>query len=87
MAMELHSTKHLDRVKEAIRYKHYSASTEQVYVYWCRCYIRFHQLSHPKDMGAVEVAAIFSYLANEKHVGTIECNEIVRISFPHRRLS
>jgi integron integrase len=67
-AIPLHSTKLLDRVKEAIRYKHYSASTEQVYVYWCRSYIRFHQLRHPKDMGAVEVAAFLSYLANEKAV-------------------
>jgi site-specific recombinase XerD len=67
-AIPLHSTKLLDRVKEAIRYKHYSASTEQVYVYWCRSYIRFHQLRHPKDMGAVEVAAFLSYLANEKGV-------------------
>ncbi|MBC3831508.1 phage integrase N-terminal SAM-like domain-containing protein [Undibacterium amnicola] len=58
-AIPLHSTKLLDRVKEAIWYKHYSASTEQVYVYWCRSYIRFHQLRHPKDMGAVEAAAFF----------------------------
>ncbi len=68
MTMKLHSTKLLDRVKEAIRYKHFSESTEQVYVYWCRSYIRFHQLRHPKDMGAVEVEAFLSYLANEKRV-------------------
>jgi integron integrase len=68
--ISLHSTKLLDRVKEAIRYKHYSASTEQVYVYWCRFFIRFHQLRHPKDMGASEVEAFLSYLANEKRVST-----------------
>jgi hypothetical protein len=73
MAMELHSTKHQDRIKEATRFKHYSASTEQVYVYvyvyWCRCYIRVHQLRHPIDMGAVEVVAFISYLANENVLG------------------
>ena len=64
----LHSIKLLDRVKEAIRYRHYSSSTEQVYVYWCRSYIRFHQLRHPKDMGAAEVQAFLTYLANDKAV-------------------
>lgn len=68
MLMELHSTKLLDRVKEAIRYKHYSLRTEKVYVYWCRYYIRFHQLRHPKDLGAPEVEAFLSFLANEKQV-------------------
>ncbi|WP_445013786.1 integron integrase [Undibacterium cyanobacteriorum] len=66
--MELHSTKLLDRVKEAIRYKHYSLRTEKVYVFWCRYFIRFHQLRHPKDMGAPEVEAFLSFLANEKQV-------------------
>lgn len=69
-ATPLHSTKLLDRVKEAIRYKHYSASTEQAYVYWCRSYIRVRQLRHPKDMGSVEVTASLSYLANEKTAST-----------------
>ncbi|MBR7800102.1 integron integrase [Undibacterium fentianense] len=66
--MELHSTKLLDRVKEAIRYKHYSLRTEKVYVYWCRYFIRFHKLRHPTEMGAPEVEAFLSYLANHKQV-------------------
>jgi integron integrase len=68
MTMELHSTKLLDRVKEAIRYKHYSLRTEEVYVYWCRYFIRFHKMRHPKEMGAPEVEAFLSFLANEKQV-------------------
>ena len=61
-----HSIKLLDRVKEAIRYKHYSLRTEEVYVYWIRFYIRYHDRRHPKDMGAPEVEMFLTYLANER---------------------
>ena len=54
MPMELHS-KLLDRVKEAIRYKHYSLRTEEVYVYWCRYFISISHDAASKDMGAPEV--------------------------------
>ena len=67
-AIPLHSIKLLDRVKEAIRYKHYSLRTEDVYVYWCRFFIRFHGLRHPKEMGSAEVEAFLSHLANDRQV-------------------
>ncbi|NJL55430.1 hypothetical protein HC928_09760 [bacterium] len=37
----------LDRVRDAIRVKHYSYRTEQTYVQWIRCYILFHNKRHP----------------------------------------
>ena len=40
------------RLRERIRYLHYSRSTEDIYVYWCRTFIRFHGLRHPRDMPA-----------------------------------
>lgn len=49
--ISLHSTKLRDPVKEAIRYEHIHASTEQVYVNLYRSFNRFHQLQHSKDMG------------------------------------
>lgn len=58
----------LDQVRRCIRDKHYSLRTEEVYVYWIRWYIRFHKLKHPMDMGAAEVKAFLSYLANERQV-------------------
>jgi hypothetical protein len=45
----------LDRVRDRIRVKHYSRSTEKTYVYWIRFFIHFHGLRHPQDMGAHEV--------------------------------
>jgi len=42
----------LDQVREKIRFKHYSLSTENTYVSWIRQYIVFHGKRHPAGMGA-----------------------------------
>jgi integron integrase len=60
----------MDQVRERIRYLHYTRSTEQVYVHWCKAFIRFHGLKHPRDMGAPEVEAFLTWLADEKQVAT-----------------
>ncbi|MGE5276284.1 MAG: phage integrase N-terminal SAM-like domain-containing protein, partial [Acidobacteriota bacterium] len=41
----------LDRVREAIRARHYSLRTEEAYVAWIRRYIFFHKKRHPAEMG------------------------------------
>ena len=64
----LRSSRLLDQVRERIRYAHYSIRTEKTYVYWVRFFIRFHRLRHPKEMGAREVQAFLSFLANERKV-------------------
>ena len=53
----------LDRMRQKIRFKHYSIRTEQSYVDWARRYILFHGKRHPKDMGAAEIEAFLTYLA------------------------
>ena len=53
----------LDRVRAAIRAKHYSRPTEKAYVGWIRRYILFHDKRHPADMGAPEVTRFLSPLA------------------------
>jgi hypothetical protein len=53
----------LDRVREAIRLRHYSLRTEQAYVQWIRRYIFFHKVRHPADMGTEEINAFLSHLA------------------------
>lgn len=58
----------LDRLRECIRYKHYSIRTEATYVHWVRGFIRFHGMRHPREMGAVEVQAYLTWLANERMV-------------------
>lgn len=57
-----------DRISDAIRARHYSKRTESTYLYWTRQFIEFHQMRHPKDMGAGEVAAFLSHLAIRRNV-------------------
>jgi len=56
------------RVREAIRLRHYSLRTERAYVHWIRRYILFHGKRHPAAMGAEEITAFVSHLANEGDV-------------------
>jgi hypothetical protein len=55
----------LDRLRAAIRARHYSRRTEKAYVAWIRRYIFFHDKRHPADMGAAEVTRFLSALAVE----------------------
>ena len=40
----------LDIVRDKIRFKHYSISTEKTYVHWIKHYIFFHNKKHPIEM-------------------------------------
>ena len=52
----------LDRVREAVRVRHYSIRTESAYVDWVRRFIHFHGRRHPQEMGAAEVTASLTAL-------------------------
>ena len=54
----------LDRVRTAIRARHYSLRTEEAYVAWIRRYILFHNKRHPMEMAEPEINAFLSHLAN-----------------------
>ena len=71
----LQSTRLLDQVRERIRYLHYSLSTEKLYVYWVRFFIRWHGLKHPRDMGAKEVEDFLTMLATERKVSASTHNQ------------
>lgn len=62
------SSKLLDRVRAAIRLRHYSYRTEQSYVHWIIRFIRFHKLRHPESMGKPEIEAFLSHLATHRNV-------------------
>jgi integrase len=53
----------LDRVRAALRIRHYSRRTEEAYVAWIRRYILFHGKRHPVEMGAPELTRFLSSLA------------------------
>ena len=58
----------LDRVRQAIRTRHYSRRTEEAYVAWAKRFILFHRKRHPAAMGAEEVNAFLSHLAVDRNV-------------------
>ncbi|WP_445398430.1 site-specific integrase [Zobellella sp. An-6] len=58
----------LNRIRQELRLRGYSLRTEKTYLHWIKRYIRFHHLSHPAEMGAPEVRAFLSWLANAQHV-------------------
>jgi len=53
----------LDRVREAIRLRHYSPRTEQAYLAWIRRFIVSSGTRHPQEMGEPEITAFLSKLA------------------------
>jgi len=69
------SRKLLDQIRDAIRLKHYSYSTEKTYVHWARRYILFHNKRHPAEMGAVEIETFLTHLAKEDNVSASTQNQ------------
>ena len=65
----------LDRVRNAIRVRHYSPRTEEAYVMWIRRFILFHGKRHPSSMGAEEVNAFLSHLAVDRTVSASTQNQ------------
>ncbi len=78
-AAPLQSSRLLDQVHERIRYMHYSLATEKLYVYWVRFFVRWSgsdgPMRHPRDMGAPQVEAFLTMLANERRVSVSTHNQ------------
>lgn len=60
----------LQRVRNAVRARHYSPRTEQAYVAWTRRFVVFHGMRHPRTMGADEVREFLTYLAVDRCVSS-----------------
>jgi len=65
----------LDRVRQAIRTRHYSRRTEEAYVHWIRKYIVFHGKRHPSGLGAAEISAFLTWLAVRQAVSASTQNQ------------
>jgi len=65
----------LDRVRWAIRSRHYSRNTEDAYVAWIKRFIFFHGKRHPMEMGAPEITRFLSFLAVEGRVSASTQNQ------------
>ncbi|MDO9405891.1 MAG: phage integrase N-terminal SAM-like domain-containing protein [Polaromonas sp.] len=76
----LQSARLLDQVRERIRYLHYSLKTVKAYLYWVRFFVRWSAtqpggMRHPGDMGARDVEAFLSMMANERKVSSSTHNQ------------
>jgi integron integrase len=65
----------LDRVRHAVRARHYSRRTEKAYVHWIKRYIFFHGKRHPGDMGGAEVGEFLTALAVRDRVAASTQNQ------------
>jgi integron integrase len=65
----------LDRVRTAIRTRHYSLRTEEAYVGWIKRFIFFHNKRHPAEMGEPEINAFLSHLAVRGRVAASTQNQ------------
>jgi integron integrase len=65
----------LDRLREALRSRHYSRRTEQAYCHWVRRFIFFHNVRHPADMAEAEINGFLTHLAVKEKVSASTQNQ------------
>jgi len=58
----------LDRLREALRSRHYSRRTEQTYCHWVKRFIFFHNVRHPAEMAEAEINGFLTHLAVKEKV-------------------
>lgn len=65
----------LDRMRTAIRMRHYSRRTEEAYAQWIRRFIAFHHMRHPAQLGGPDLNHFLSWLATSQHVSASTQNQ------------
>lgn len=58
----------INHLRQEMRLRGYSLRTEKTYLHWIKRYIRYHNLTHPAQLGASHVRRFLSALANEQYV-------------------
>lgn len=75
MCSQSHPPKLLDQLRQALRSRHYSPRTEQVYCHWVRRYIHFHSVRHPAEMAEPEMNGFLTHLAVKEKVSASTQNQ------------
>lgn len=68
-------TRLLDRLREALRSRHYSRRTEAAYCQWVKRFVFFHNVRNPAEMGEREINAFLSHLALKGKVSASTQNQ------------
>jgi integron integrase len=64
-----------DEFRDVIRTHHYSYQTGQTYWDWSRRFIAFHDMRHPREMGAPEIQAFLTHHATRRRVAASTQNQ------------
>jgi site-specific recombinase XerD len=65
----------LDRLRDALRSRHYSRRMEQAYCHWVKRFIYFHSVGHPTDMAEAEINAFLAHPAVKERVSASTQNQ------------
>jgi integron integrase len=65
----------LQRIREEIRRRNYSYSTEKAYCHWVVRYIKFYNMTHPSELQSSHVVQFLNHLANERSVSSSTQNQ------------
>lgn len=65
----------IDQLKEEIRRRNYSYSTEKTYSQWIIRFVRFHNLTHPSELYEKDIVVYLNYLANQRNVAASTQNQ------------
>jgi integron integrase len=65
----------MDRVRVAIRVRHYSRRTEDAYTHWIRRFVVFHGKRHPDELGNREISLFLASLATDGQVAASTQNQ------------
>mgnify|MGYP001211995746 FL=1 len=77
----------LDRLREALRSRHYSRRTEQTYCLWIKRFIFFHHVRHPSEMAEPEINAFLTDLAvNQKVSASTQNQALAALLFLYRHV-
>jgi integron integrase len=75
------------RLRDRIRFRHYSPRTERAYVDWTKRFVEYHQRRNPVEMGANEVIAFLSALATDRNVSAATQNQaLAALMFLYREV-
>jgi integron integrase len=65
----------LEHLKDEIRRRNYSYSTEKNYSQWIVRFVRFHNLTHPLELGEKDIVAFLNHLATQLKVAASTQNQ------------
>lgn len=65
----------LDRVTQTCRRRQFSIHTERTYRRWVIRFVRFHDTTHPRELGASDVKAFLNHLAVNRNVAAATQNQ------------